>query len=92
VLLAADEVEVSLPYDAWIAKRLESHTRTTELHFPLDLYKRTMAERAPRGVDFVHLATADRRLAGRLVGLEAEALTAIEPNSHLLVVRTRMNE
>ena len=88
VLLAADDVEPSLQYDAWIVKRLESHARTTELHFPLSLYKQTVAERIPRGVDFVHLVTADRRLAGRLVGLEAEVMHA-EPDGHLLVVWSR---
>jgi hypothetical protein len=62
---------------------------TDNVDFPLGLYKETVTERVPRGVDFVHLVMADRGLAARLVGIEAEAVHAIEPNSHLLVVWSR---
>jgi hypothetical protein len=62
---------------------------TDKVDFPLGLYKETVTERVPRGVDFVHLVMADRGLAARLVGIEAEAIHAIEPNSHLLVVWSR---
>jgi len=63
-----------------------SDVEQARLHFPLGLYKQTVTELVPRGVGFVHLVTADRGLTGRLIGLDADALHATEPNTQLLVV------
>jgi hypothetical protein len=66
---------------------------TDKVDFPLGLYKETVTERVPRGVDLIHLVVADRVLAARLTGLEGDAMHAghgdAAPDRHLLVVCSR---